>query len=268
MADQANWITSNTKEAASLNALGFPIVHIDVVEQCVDDNIVGTTSIQMSIGATNVYHPGLALRDVINPWREGTLATENPMHPYLIGLRACNAYDRLQHWIHTGTRYRLRLAAGDRCTVHERGEELASLRAQPMAETDDLRLACALTGLGFPALDLVGSGKYKTIRLPQFGHAIKDADGNWQTPDIVPLVARVPGKRDLLIELTQPLHPIVAAYNAGHVHSQLLSAIKSRSRRRTLAISPETFTGRCAIVSEFATGKVMDNVGRHLGLNT
>jgi len=266
MSDQAAWVTPNTKEAAALNALGFPIIKIEIVEQCIDDNLTGNSRLQISFGPTNAFNPGMSLKSIINPWKQGKLTVESPMHPFLIGLRACNAYDRIMQWIHQGTRYRLKTIAGDRCTIHVAGEEDAALRAWPVAETDDLRLACALSVIGFPCLDVIGTGHYKTFRLPQYGHPIKDAEGLWQTPDIAPLVARFPGKRDLLIEATQPLHPVLPAYNAGHVHAQLLTEIKAVQRRRSLVVSHAEHTSRFAIISEWATDKVLDNVQAHFRL--
>lgn len=258
------WSTHNSKVAASLNALGWP-VRIQLTERAEGDKLLGETMLQLSLYEPNVLKPGARIKELIKGWEKGTLSVQMPMHPFLIGLRACNAYEAVLRMM-KGERHRLVEMAGGLCTHYVPGEELPGLMMSPnVVELRDLSLVCALSVIGFPVIGISGPAGQRSFRLPQFGHALLTAAGDWQMADIVPLIARAePGKLPLLLEQTDPLHPLVIAYNARHVHAQLLARIAKQ--RRVLTLGPRKFTGRYSVASEYASDRVMDQVQRNLKL--
>lgn len=258
------WSTHNTKVAASLNALGWP-VKITVTERAVEDNLTGDVLLQLSLYEPNVRQPALKVEPLVKAWERGELSQQKPMHPFLIGLRACNAYDDVQRMI-KGQPHRLKLAGDDHCCVYALGTELPALmHAGEVADLSDMSLACALSVMGFPVIQISGEPGRRVFRLPRFGHQIKRADGIWYQPDIITLIKRAePGQLSLLLEQTEPNHPLIHAYNARHVHGQLLRRINEV--RRTITVSPRQHTGAYSFISEFANNRVMDRVQRHLKL--
>lgn len=258
------WSTHNTKVAASLNALGWP-VKISVTERSVEDNLTGDVLLQLALYEPNAYKPALPIQPLVTSWENGTMTATEPMHGFLVGLRACNAYDDIKRMM-KGESRRLVLSAREQCTIYEPGIELPELmHAAEVVDLADLSLACALSVIGFPVIQISGSDGRRVFRLPRFGHKIKRADGTWHQPDIVPLIERAePGKLPLKLEQVNPLHPLIAAYNARHVHAQLLRRINEV--RRTIIVSPRKHTGAYSFISEFAPNRVLDRVQKHLRL--
>lgn len=263
----AAWSTHSAKVAAALNALGFP-VEINITERAEGDQLTGQVLVQFSLFEPNVYVPDAKLNPMVRGWESGALATAHPMHPFLVGLRACNAYDEVQKVIHGGRLMRLEYGPGEAWTRYVPGDESPAMRMPATAaETDDLNLVCALSVLGFPVIGIRGEPGAHWFRLPQFGHPLRNAAGEWHQPDLVHLARRAtPGRLDLALEQTEPHHPLIAAYNAKHVHGQLLRRLRQRHSARTIAVSPRKWTGRYAFISEGASNRVLDSIQAHLKL--
>lgn len=253
--------TTNTKHAAAIAALGYPIrVHHDA--EVVNDELTGKASVQFDLQDVSVTQPGETLTALRKAWGTRKL---DPLHPLLVGLSACHNFELLLDWQKTGRRLRLAALEKSQRFEYRDGEELPALRwAATVVQIADLNLVAALATVGFPAIDVTGSAGSRLYSLPQFGHARRIGD-QLATEDAALLIRRAqPGKLDLVIETEAPDHPLCAAYSALHCWAQLRTIVKQRQRNLVMRWPAET--QRMCIISEHATDRVLDISREHFGL--
>lgn len=251
------WHTLNTKIAAAFGALRMPI-RTQVTQdersgQVVTQFFVG----QQSVGLTPPHDRALILYN----WERGELQKSDPLHPFLQGLRAEHNNELLLDAEKKGRRIRLVGVDGSHATEYRDGEELPEMvTAQMVFRLADRSLVAALGTLGIPVIKIEHDGKRYIYTLPIEGHPLKQRDGSVQRYNGLNLSVRQEGSRDLALELRDPAHPLLAAYNTRQVHIQLVKHLKSEARM--LILRPEG-TQRKAFVTENATGRVMDRVMEH-----
>lgn len=261
MAEESfHWDTSNTKLAANLGALGFPIK-----TQIIRDDRSGKSETHFYIGDVSLYRPSLARDRLLKSWAapksEERLETQDPLHPFLQGLRVEHNYEMLLDAQKTGRKLKLVGVGGSHATEYRDGEESpAMIFARDVIRIRDLSLAAALGTLGIPVVKIEGAGRDHTYTLPAKGHPLKLADGSVGSYDASVISRRVPGKIDLELETSDPDHPLVAAYNVRAVHVQLIKHL--HEEKKLLWLRPPG-TGRTALISEAATNRVLDRVQKH-----
>lgn len=254
------WIqTTNTKIAACLGALGIPI-RTDVCQ----DERTGRHLTTFFCGLSSAL-PGMRheTEGVLRDWKSGALEKSDPWHPFLCGLRAEHNYELLLDAQARGRRLRLAAVAGGHATLYADGDETPQMKsAASVVQTRDLSLAAALGTLGLPVIRMAGQTGTLAYTLPQLGHALlRFPSGEVVRWDAATIMRRAePGRLDLLLERTEPHHPLVAAYNARHVHNCLRRHLHETGR---LVLLRKPCSMRAAYVSENASGRVMDRVARH-----
>lgn len=261
MADQIfSWQTTNTKLASALGQLQIPIR-----TQVSQDDRSGNVTTQFFMGDKSVGINPPYVRDfILQNWQKGTLEQTEPLHPFLQGLRSEHNFEMILDMQNRGRRIRLVGVAGSYATEYRDGAELPELvNASMVFRLADASLAAALGTLGIPVIKCEWDGKRHIYTLPIEGHPLKLLDGTVQRYNGVTLAQRQDDKRDLLMELREPKHPIIPAYHTRQVHQQLVKHLKEE--RRILCIRPEG-TRRVAFVTDNATGTVMDRVNDHLRL--
>lgn len=272
MAETA-WSTHNTKVAAAFNQLGFPI-RVQVNERAINDNLTGDVLVTFTLYEPNVKKPALRIKPLVEALESGQLEASQPMHPLLTGIRVNNSYEIIMSRLKTGCDVKLvpiieRLKDSPvtltRAMCYAYGQP-ANLAVDAMWPTNDLSLAIACSVIGAPIAGIDGVEGNRRFWMPQFGFPLQRADGSWFTADSAQLCTRAnPGKSlDLLIEASEPAHPLVVAYEARVIHGQLLKRV--REKRRTLVVGPRTHTGRYSLISEYASNRVLDQVAANLRL--
>ncbi len=255
----SSWSTSNTKEAACLGALNLPIR-----TQVTQDARSGKVLTQFFVGAQSVPGGPVYHRDyVLQNWKKGTLETEKPLHAFLQGVRAEHNYERLLDAQKQGRQIRLVGVADSYATEYRDGEELPEMiNAKAVFRLADLSLVAALGTLGFPCIKMEHNGQFFIYTLPVESHVLRLRHGPTGRYNGIQISARGEGK-SLLLEDTDPSHPLVAAYNARQVHGQLLKHLGQTGRM--IILRPEG-TQRKAIVTSQASGRVMDIVNQNMKL--
>jgi hypothetical protein len=245
------WSTANTKLAAVFAGLGFPIetARTEILERR------SSSRVRYFVGEQSTRS---ALRRELlrSGWENGELAKADPLHPFLVGLCAVTNYERLLIMQSRGERYRLTAVPGG--WEYRQGEEDARLMlATQCVQTTDLPLAAALGAIGVPVIRFEGGQGQRRYVLPNIG---LDAV---QQPCAQLIRRAEPGKLDLLLERTEPQHPLCAAYQASYSLGKLNAHLKGQ-RRCIVLKAPGS--QRRAMVTEGATDRVMDKVRRHFGI--
>ncbi|GAA5139403.1 hypothetical protein GCM10023213_20030 [Prosthecobacter algae] len=253
-----SWSTSNTKEAACLGGLGFPI-RTQVTQDARSGNVLTQFFIgDINVGGTTPYNRTL----IIKCWHDGSLEKQFPLHPFLQGARAEHNYEMLLDAQKHGRRLRLVGVADSHATEYRDGEEAQEMiNAQAVFRLADLSLVAALGTLGLPCVKIEYNGKHHIYTLPVEGHALRLEDGSTGRYNGINIAMRTaPGQKSLLIEDRDPKHPLIAAYTARRVHGELLKHLGNTGRM--IILRPEG-TGRKAIVTSNASGRVMDIVNNN-----
>jgi len=255
---KSNWHTSNTKLAAALGALTFPIR-----TQVYQDLRTGKVNTLFHVGDTSVngrHHRA----SLLEAWRNGGLVESEPMHPLLQGLRCQHNYELLLDAQKQGRRIRLVGVAGGRATEYRDGEEAAELqRTLHRWQTMDLSLVAALGTLGVPVIAIQQQGDRHLYTLPLEGHPLLQEDGTHQRMNALTLGQRSdPGRHELLLETRDPDHPLVAAYNARAVYVQLIRHLREEGRL-IVHRPPGTGLGKMAITSDNPAENVKAKLFKH-----
>jgi len=251
------WQTQNTKLASALGQLQIPIR-----TQVTQDERTGKVLTQFFLGAQSVgVNPPWNRDWILQAWQNGSLEKEQPLHPFLQGLRVEHNHELLMDAVKQGRRIRLVGVADGYASEYRDGEELPEMQRAAMGfRLADISLVAALGTLGIPVINFEFDGKKHIFTLPVEGHPLKQIDGTVQRYNGITLAQRQEGSRDLLLELRDPRHPLVAAYGTRQVHQQLLRHLSQE--RRILLVRPEG-TQRKAFITDNATGVVMDKVREH-----
>lgn len=245
MDPQFDWHTQNIDLAAALGAMLFPI-RVGVKQ----DASSGRVLTMFEVGATSAQ--GDHSRDfILGAMKDDRLEVENVFHPLLCGLRALHNYKLLLSSQNTGQHLRLVGVAGGFATEYREGQELPEMvNSKAIYQTADLALTAALGTLGLPVIRIGDAGGGRRLySIPALGHALHFR-GEIIRHETIKLADRsAPGSYDLRLETTDPLHPMVLAYNATAVRSQLKKALQDEGRvivhrhpkapNRTMAITTE-----------------------------
>jgi hypothetical protein len=227
----------------------------------------------------SLERPFIEKRSIWDCWKSGELARVDPWHPVVCGMRAEHNYERLLDMQKQGRRMRLAGVDGAYATLYTEGEEAPSMKgAAEMVETGDLSLAAALGTLGIPVVDMRLGGDGKMVyKLPRYGHVLRVWPGGearrWDASVIMRRASSVPevmakaaaegrevGPLDLALELGEPLHPLVSAYNCRCTCIRLKKHLGTAKR---LVLIRQPGSARAAFVTEEATGRVMGRVREH-----
>ncbi len=263
MARTLRWSTEDTKLASCLAGLGFPVA-TSIIEHSRSNKVIT----QWLIGDRSPWHPHLTRSALLKMWRDPrpkeNLETQDPLHPFLQGLRAQHNYDCLLDAQNHGRRLRLVGTPGSYASLYTDGDELPTIKAAKLViEISDLSLAAALGTLGIPVIEIKGTPGFHSYVLPARAHWLKAwPSGNMIQYDAASIAQRaMPGQIHLALEKTDPSHPLVAAYQARHAHNVLKRHL-GQAHRQILVTAPGT--QRCAIIGENAVSRVQERVENHL----
>jgi hypothetical protein len=253
---------TNTKLAASMIALGF-----DFTAELVQPTRKGE-KLHTQFLFRGIHHRPLFAHirlDCAKKWEEGTLEKEEPMHPLCVMMRAQENRDRLLDWQKQGIPHGLRSipATGGQMLIYRKhGYQSFTCRTLTL---EDLDLAASLAGVGIPVIDIEGSDGMHRYVLPQHGFARLDEQGVPFIECAFTLVQGAPTPEDprrLLLEETNPLHPVALGYDALNVRAWLKKGLETT---RPLLLIQEEGTDKQALITSTSTGRVMQQVERHLG---
>lgn len=236
--------TPDTKLAAALSTLGFPVKLRDVL-----DDVTGSEQLTWQITPKSVSLPALKLHNLIKHLRDGTLEKEDPQHPLLDGIAVIRNRERILDLLKQGRPITLAVCAGNvrTCYVHH------PLVDPPVSfgrfKTTDFRLVCALGRLGIPLVSFTGShGSY------EFTTTSKAVVAGMHYDATALDLAR---KRETL----SPEHPLLYCIKTLENHSRLLNVI-SASRHTVMIRKPGS--KKAAWIHEDASNDAYDRVRKHL----
>jgi hypothetical protein len=217
MADAFDWHTSKLNLASALGGLLFPIR-----PKVSQDTKSGKVLTLFEVGTPSVdkrWHRGALLLKLA----KNKLEAEDALHPLLQGLRSLHNYEMLLAAQKSGQHLRLVGVAGSHASEYREGQEIPEMvNAMALYKTGDLSLCAALGTLGIPVvkIDDAGGGRHHYL-LPMLGHPL-NFRGAVVRHSIEVLAKRAAADTyDLMLERTDPQHPMVAAYNAPAVRAQL-----------------------------------------------
>lgn len=264
---------SNTKLAACLAALGFqcdckPLMDVATEKTVREFRFTGLHDSQR--------RPQFAHLKITcaKHWTDGTLEASEPMHPLCVMMRAMHNYDRMLD-MHRGLVMNLRATAlidpakpdqGGRMTIYKRAAQLDPRThfSPEIFHSEDLQLVAALAGLGIPVLSFSGQDGARVYTLPRHGYTLTRADGTHYLEDAPQLCRRSPTAADprrLALEDTDPLHPLVLAYDALEARSVLKKLLQRRAPN--LHLQDDNLH---AIITGNTTGRVMDILKARYGI--
>lgn len=256
------WSTQSLTVASAFSSLGFP-VRVTDTERLHD----GHRLVEFGFRNASVHRPGLRLIPLRNDLRQGKLAAQDPRHPLLVALHTLHNFDALLDFQKTGRPHRLVATAAGGFWIYEPGTEQASLNVPEAARfiTNSPALAAALGLLGLPVIGIEGSHTARRYHLPSLGHDPQQppaAQLAQLDPDVPQQRGQLPA---LLLERTDPHHPLVAAWNALNHRLMLKNALDKTTRR--LVLEPrhgnQPLSTRAALISEAASDRVLARVEKH-----
>lgn len=247
------WSTTNTKLAAILGYLQFPIQPDKTL-----DERSGNIAIQFFIGDVSVTEPAIGRDALLKDHKEGTLEAREPLHAFLQGCRVQHNYERLLEAQKTGRKLRLVGVGDSHATEYRDGQEVPEMvNAREIFRLADLSLVAALGTLGVPCINIEHNGIHHIYTLPVEGLPLRMSDGSVGRYNGLNLAMRQDGSKDLLLEARDPNHPLMHAYGVRQVHGQLRRAVE-RSVGQVL-LRPEG-TKRMAFISANAPAHTLDYV--------
>lgn len=243
------WSTASTPLAAAFAACGF------IVRPALTEIIELRHALKQRFSISPTSQWSQLDRDGLrNAYGTGELLKSDPLHPFLQALRAAHNYSALLKYQATGERFRL-APCGLGAWQYEPGIEDSTLTLQRGPRTTDLPLAAALGVIGIPVINLEGDVGRRFYALPAYGMRNQP---EWQTLDLIR--RRSPGQTALVLETTQPQHPLVSAYQGAYSYACLLSHCK-RQAREVLLKSPHS--NRRALIPENPSDHLLDQVRTH-----
>ena len=256
--------TTNVDTAAALSVLGIEIK----IDSSVD-RISGKAWKTILIGMDSVDYQAIGAKPdtedetplpshntklILGLLRNGELQKQDPTHPALDVLRACIAADSLREWIRSGEDHSLVKVAGcDRWKLIKSPIPPALKTAPALFGTRDLKMAAALTCLGFPILRLEGTAPSVLFCFGQ---------GMAQPPGLASDLAQAVRTRRLQEET--PEHPLLWMLQ-GLINRDAIGDMMTKRAPLILIRAPNT--GRASLVSQNANGTTMDRVRRHLRIS-
>lgn len=248
--------TTSVDTAAALSVLG-----VEIKPDLSEDRVTGKSWKSLLIGLDSLPDdavigeaPNHNTKMIMSLVRTGKLQEVDPHHPVLDGLRACKAADTLALWSKTGTSHMQFKVAGAERWLMQPGQLPPSISQLPgLLGTRDLKLAAALTVLGFQLLRLEGSAP---DALFVFGSALF-------MPPECPQILCTAYRNGTLLQIS-PEHPLLWVKQTLSNKDAILDMMRSRL---PLVLIRAPNTGRASLVSSNAKGSTMDRVKRHLRIS-
>lgn len=233
--------TQNTKLAASLIGLGFP-VELDWLHDVSPKGKEGKSVLEFRFQQRSLRPEFAAMSPAIaKDWECGALEKADAMHPLCVAMRAQHNYDRIIG-MHRGEVMNLRSTAwlGEeklhrpRMTVYlkfTQFDPVTNFSPVRVPETD-LALVASLAGVGLPVIAMDGAEGSRRYWLPEHGYTLYKDDGSTYLASASELIRRAPTAKDprrLALEDTAPLHPVCLAYDALNARALLKKVLERRN---------------------------------------
>lgn len=239
---------------ASLAFLGFPCSWAATVHERTRKK-----HLQFFFEPLSVRFPSLPdLDTLLKQWRGGQLT--DPHHLLNVCTRAQANYDAMIKWQKEGVTQVLQSLSEGRAYYYHSGQ-LPVFSQAGCRDVDHLQLAAALAEIGFQVITISGPDRHHSYRLPALGLAMLDSHGHSLRYDLATVTRLAPTREDahqLALEISQPMHPLVIAYNALRCRA----VIKKQIDREHANLLIED-GGRQALIGMNASGHVMDHVTAH-----
>jgi hypothetical protein len=270
-------ILTDLRLASSLLGLDFPgTLHATVIAATRE------TRVEVHFEAPSERFPLLNPRQLIQQWQESRflrpLALDatislpaEPMHVFAVSMRAQLAYDAYQKAQAEGGNilavpvlWKPSPGEEERIMAYEAKIEPLAVMSRPLLTQtlDELRLAAALLPLGFPPYRIHGSAGQHRYEIPSQGLPIHDSSGRLVQHASGLLTAFAPsGEKRLALFDSQPLHPMVIAYDATHARGELKKAIQTA--KANLLLQSQEDLGKQALITLNAKGHVHRQIERH-----
>jgi len=264
--------TKNTKLAASLIGLGFP-VELDWLHDVSPQGKEGKTVLEFRFQQRSLRPEFASMSPAIGKdWECGALEKSDAMHPLCVAMRAQHNYDRVLG-MQRGEVMNLRSTAwlGEpelnrpRMTVYRKASQfdpVTNFSPRHVPETD-LALVASLAGVGLPVIAMDGAEGSRRYWLPENGYTLHDDKGMPLLASASDLIRRAPTARDprrLALEDTHPLHPVCIAYDALNARALLKKVLERRNANLHIRHGKLE-----VIVSANHTGRVMDAISKRIG---
>jgi hypothetical protein len=152
----------------------------------------------------------------------------------------------------------------ERIIAYEAKIEPYAVMSRPLLTQtlEELRLAAALLPLGFPPYRIHGSPGQHRYEIPSMGLPIHDSSGRLVQHASGLLTAFAPsGEKRLALFDSQPLHPMVIAYDATYARGELKKAI--HTAKANLLLQSQEDLGKQALITLNAKGHVHRQIERH-----
>ena len=183
----------------------------------------------------------------------------DPHHVMSVCTRAHRNYDALLRWQKEGDQQRLH-SVGDLSAYRYQAGSPPPANGS-LRYIDHLQLAAALAEIGFQVHNILGGDRARTYGLPLLGLPMIDSAGHSLRYHLFTVERLAPTQDDprrLALEESQPMHPLVIAYNALRCRALLKKQIDTAHAKLLIEDS-----GRQALINLNATGHTMDHVAAH-----
>ena len=245
---------SDHKLGATLGYLGYPIVELrPTVHEATSKKHVQFCFEQMSERFTALP----PLDTLLKQWRGGFIT--DPMHLMKVCERSHTNYDAVNRWQKEKERQRLHPDESLRCYTYKAGSP--PLANGSLKFIDHLQLAASLGEIGLPIHDVLGQGREHTYGLAPIGLPIVDSHGvqmRYMLADVTRLAPTREDPRRLALEVAEPMHPLVVAYNLQRCRAELKKQIESMKANLLIEDGP-----RQALITMNPTGHTMECVTAH-----
>lgn len=244
---------NDTRLGATLAYLGYPVEFKSTVHERTRKKHVQFLFDQQSIRFSALP----SLDSLLNQWSSRQITEVH--HLMNVCDRAHKNYDALIRWQKDGDQHRLHPDDSLRCYTYKAGA--AALANAPLKFIDHLQLAAALAEIGFQTHEILGQGREHTYGLAPIGLPIVDSLGQHMRYTLQHVTAFSPTKDDprrLALEVSEPMHPLIVAYNLLRCRAELKKQIDTMQANLLLEDG-----GRQALIQMNSSGHVMDHVAAH-----
>ena len=245
---------SDHKLGATLGYLGYPITELRPTVH----ETTRKKHVQFLFESKSERFPSLPpLQELLKQWRGGKI--KDPMHLMKVCERAHTNYDAVNRWQKESDRQRLHPDDSLRCYSYKAGSP--PLAKGSLKFIDHLQLAAALGEIGLQIHEILGQGREHSYGLAPIGLPIVDSRGEhmrYVLQDVIKLSPTREDPRRLALEVVEPMHPLVVAYNLLRSRAELKKQIDTMKASLLIEDGP-----RQALIGMNASGKTMDHVTDH-----
>lgn len=245
---------SDHKLGATLGYLGYPIAALhSTVHETTRKKHVQFFFEQQSIRFTALP----PLNTLLKQWRQKQI--KDPHHLMNVCERAHKNYDAINRWQKEGGRQRLHADDSLRCYSYQAGSP--PLANGPLKFIDHLQLAAALGEIGFQIHEILGQGREHSYGLAPIGLPIVDSLGKHMRYTLQEVTRLSPTEEDprrLALEVSEPMHPLVVAFNLLRSRAELKKQIDYMPANLLIEDG-----ARQALINMNPTGITMDHVTAH-----